>query len=97
MNKNILIRGLTDEDNIILEHIRNLLGVNTNSKAVLKMIRDYVSVKSDMETVIAEYVEMRKKYLEMGDTLNTIQVALGMKYTMLCRKKIVIENGKRRI
>lgn len=97
MNKNILIRGLTEEDNMLLGHIRKLLSAKTNSKAVLKMIRNYAVVKGDLETVIDEYTKMRKEYFEISDTLNSIRVTLGMKHTTAFRKKIVIENGKRRI
>jgi hypothetical protein len=97
MNKNILIRGLTDEDNSFLEHIRNLLGAKTNSKAVLKMIRNYTTVKSDLETVIGEYLKMKQEYFKMSDTLNGIREALGMKRIINWKEWIVIENGQRKI
>jgi hypothetical protein len=97
MNKNILIRDLTEEDNMLLEHIRNILRAKTNSKAVLKMIRDYATVKRDLETVIDEYTKIRNEYFEISDTLNNIRVALGMKRILAFKKKIVIEKGKRKI
>jgi hypothetical protein len=97
MNKNILIRGLTEEDNSLLEHIRNLLGEKANSRTVLKMIRNYTTVKSDLETVIGEYLKMKQEYFKMSDTLNGIREALGMKRIINWREWIVIENGQRKI
>jgi hypothetical protein len=96
-NKNILIRDLTEEDNAILCELRTLTGMKTNSQAILKVLRNYLTIKQDLETVIDEFLSFKDTAMQEIDKLNSVRDAMGVGRERFCRRKIVIENGMRRI
>lgn len=96
-NKNILIRDLTDDDNLILDDLRKSMGIKTNSSAMLGLLREYGSVKADLETLILEYKKLAAKNMELSDSLNKVREALGQKREPYARLRFVIKNGTERI